>query len=225
MRDLRDIGAYGISEAAHYLSLPPATLRTWVKGRTYTTAEGRQFSEPLISIPDPLEPLLSFTNLVEGHVLKAIRRGHGISMQKVRPALLYLEEELRVSHPLAHQELLTDGVSLFVERFGRLLNLSQRGQLAVKELLEAHLRRIEHDTEGLARRLFPFTRGESLDAPRFVVVDPGVAFGRPVINGTGVRTEVVASRLKAGESMRELAEDYEVQVEQIEEAIRYELAA
>lgn len=225
MTDPRHVGAYGIAEAAHYLSLAPATLRTWVRGRPYLTTEGRRFSEPLIQLPDPGEPLLSFTNLVEAHVLKAIRRRHGVAMQKVRPALVYLEEELKVSHPLAHQELLTDGVHLFVERFGQLVDLSQSGQLAVRELLEAHLRRIEHDTQGLALRLFPFSRGEALDVPRIVVVDPRIAFGRPVIDGTSVRTEVVASRLKAGESVLGLADDYGVEVAEIEEAIRYELAA
>lgn len=225
MTDPRHVGAYGIAEAAHYLSLPPATLRTWVRGRSYPTAEGRQFSEPLIQLPTPEEPLLSFTNLVEAHVLKAIRRRHGVSMQKVRPALLYLETELSVTHPLAHQELLTDGVHLFVERFGQLVNLSQSGQLTMRDLLEAHLRRIEHDTQGLAARLFPFSRGEALDVPRIVVVDPRISFGRPVIAGTSVRTEVIASRLKAGESIQGLAEDYSVEVAEIEEAIRYELAA
>ncbi len=223
--DPRHVGAYGIAEAAHYLTLPPATLRTWVRGRSYPTAEGRQFSDALIQLPEPAEPLLSFTNLVEAHVLKAIRRRHGIPMQKVRPALLYLEEELGVSHPLARQELLTDGVHLFVEHFGQLVNLSRSGQLAVRELLEAHLRRIEHDAQGLALRLFPFSRGDSLDVPRIVVVDPRISFGRPVIAGTSVRTDVIASRLKAGESVQDLAEDYRVEVDQIEEAIRYELAA
>lgn len=225
MTDPRHLGAYGISEAAHYLALPAATLRTWVRGRSYPTAEGRQLSEALIQLPEPAEPLLSFTNLVEAHVLKAIRRRHGVPMQKVRPALLYLEEELGVSHPLARQELLTDGVHLFVERFGQLVNLSQSGQLAVREFLEAHLRRIEHDTHGLALRLFPFSRGEALDVPRAVVVEPRISFGRPVISGTSVRTEVIASRLKAGESVQDLAEDYGVEVAEIEEAIRYELAA
>lgn len=224
-RDLRNVGAYGIAEAAQYLSLPAATLRTWVRGRPYATAEGLQVSEPLVQLPRPDEPLLSFTNLVEAHVLRAIRRRHGIAMQKVRPALRYLEEELHVEHPLAHQELLTDGVDLFAEQFGKLVNLSREGQLAVKSLLEAHLRRIEHDDKGLALRLFPFSRGESLEVPRVVVVDPRISFGRPVIDGTAVRTEIVANRLKAGESVRELAEDYEIEVEKIEEAIRYELAA
>lgn len=219
------MGAYGIDEAAHYLALPSATLRSWVRGRGYATSGGRQFSDALIELPDPREPLLSFTNLVEAHVLKAIRRQHGVSMQKVRPALRYLEKKLAVPHPLAHQQLLTDGASLFAERFGTLVNLSKDGQLAVRDLLEAHLRRIEHDARGLALRLFPFSRGESLQVPRIVVVDPRVSFGRPVIDGTAVRTEVVAHRLKAGESVSDLAADYGVEVGQIEEAIRYELAA
>lgn len=220
-----NVGSYGISEAAHYLSLPAATLRTWVRGRAYRSAEGDQFSEPLILLPPSREPLLSFTNLVEAHVLKAIRRHHGVAMQKVRPALRFLERKLHMRHPLAHQQLLTDGVDLFTERFGKLVNLSREGQLAVRSLLEAHLRRIEHDEDGFALRLFPFSRGESLDVPRVVVVDPRIAFGRPVIDGTSVRTEVVAHRLKAGESIQELAEDDAVGVGEIEEAIRYELAA
>lgn len=224
--DPREIGAYGIAEAAHYLSLPAATLRTWVRGRAYPTATGTQFSEPLVRLPEPEEALLSFTNLVEAHVLAAIRRRHGVAMQKVRPALSFLEAKLRLAHPLAHQELLTDGVSLFTERFGQLLNLSRSGQLAVRELLEAHLRRIEHEPTGLALRLYPFSRGErDLLPPKLVVLDPRVAFGRPVIAGTSIRTEVIASRLKAGESVQELANDYGLGVPKIEEAIRYELAA
>ena len=226
VRDPRDVGAHGIAEGAHYLSLPAPTLRTWVRGRTYPRAAGTQFSEPLIQLPDPDEALLSFTNLVEAHVLAAIRRRHGVAMQKVRPALSFLEAKLRLPHPLAHQQLLTDGVSLFIERFGQLLNLSKSGQLAVKELLKAHLRRIEHDTTGLALRLYPFSRGErDLQPPKLVVMDPRVAFGRPVVAGTAVRTEVIASRLKAGESVEELAKDYGLGVPKIEAAIRYELAA
>jgi uncharacterized protein (DUF433 family) len=223
--DLRQVGAYGIAEAAHYLSLPPATLRSWVRGRGYRTSEGHRFAEALIQLPDPSDPLLSFINLVEAHVLKAIRRHHGVAMQKVRPALQYLERKLGVRHPLAHQQLLTDGVHLFMEHVGKLVNLSRDGQLAMWSLLEAHLQRIEHDEHGFALRLYPFSRGESLAVPRLVVVDPRVSFGRPVIEGTAVRTEVVAHRLKSGESVADLAKDYGVEVGAIEEAIRYELAA
>lgn len=223
--ELRNTGTYAIAAAAHYLALPPATLNAWVRGRHYLTSSGKRHSKALIQLPDPHQPYLSFTNLVEAHVLKAIRRQHGLAMQKVRPALDHLENRMQVPHPLAHAELLTDGVSLFVERFGELVDLSAQGQLAMRELLQAHLSRIVHDSTGFALRLFPFSRGERVEAPCVVVVDPRIAFGRPVIDGTSVRTEVIASRLKAGESIQTLADDYGVGADRIEEAIRYELIA
>jgi uncharacterized protein (DUF433 family) len=88
-------------------------------------------------------------------------------------------------------------------------------------------RRVEHDQQGLAARLFPFTRPGGLvaDQPRTVVIDSRVAFGRPVLVGTGVPTAVLADRYKAGESMQELAEDYDCARELIQEAIRCELAS
>ena len=109
---------------------------------------------------------------------------------------------------------------------GQLVNLTESGQLGVKELLEAHLERVAHDRDGFAERLFPFSRGtRDLRQPRVVVLDPRVSFGRPAIAGTSVRTEVIASRLKAGESIRELSDDYGISEDEIQEAIRYELAA
>ena len=52
------------------------------------TAEGRQFSEALIQLPNPAEPLLIllfFTNLVEPHALQAIRPLHGAKVKGARP--------------------------------------------------------------------------------------------------------------------------------------------
>src|SRR5215472_8712388 len=85
-QDPREMSAYSILEAAHYLRLPPSTLRDWVKGRSYPTEKGQRFSAPLTPLPpraqgDPLA--LSFFNLVEAHVLGALRREHHVSMAKV----------------------------------------------------------------------------------------------------------------------------------------------
>lgn len=75
--DPRELPLYSLAEAARHLHLPPATLRSWVFGRTYRLADGREgFSEPLIQLPDPEDSRLSFTNLVEAHVLHALRAHH-----------------------------------------------------------------------------------------------------------------------------------------------------
>ncbi|MEM8807778.1 MAG: DUF433 domain-containing protein [Cyanobacteria bacterium P01_G01_bin.38] len=221
--DPRNIPTYSIGDAAQYLRIPVATIRSWTVGRKYPKANGDGFFPPLIPIPEWKPRLLSFTNMVEVHMLRAIRRHHNIDLGKVRNALDYLEETLKVSHPLAHEEFRTDGADLFIERYGELLNASAAGQTQLKDTLKAHLDRIEPDDSGLAIKLYPFTRAHEENNPRIVVIDPRIAFGRLVIEGTGIPTSILAERYRAGDSIDELAEDYRCDRPQIEEAIRCEL--
>lgn len=223
MEDIRELPSYTIREAALYLRIPVATLRSWVLGRNYPTSKGEGFFKPVITIPSGKPPLLSFMNLVEAHVLDAIRRKHQVPLDNVRRALQYLQREYPSRHPLADQNFETDGLDLFIEKYGSLINISREGQLAIKELLKAYLSRIERGADGLPIKLFPFTRKGQPEEPKAVVIDPHVSFGRPVLKGTGIATSIIAERYKAGESVQELAEDYGRQTDEIEEAIRYEL--
>ena len=174
---------------------------------------------------DPLA--YSFHNLVELHVLATVRRKHAVPMPKVRCAIDYLRENTRNQfdklHPLISEQLQTDGLDLFIEQYERLVNVSSAGQLAMREIIEAALRRIERDDHGIPVKLYPFTRSNFNDAPSMVVIDPTLSGGRPVITGTGLATEVIAERYKAGETVAELAKDYDRKKAEIEEAIRCEL--
>jgi uncharacterized protein (DUF433 family) len=161
--------------------------------------------------------------LVEAHVLDAIRRHRQVPLSKIREAIHYLRKYFSSKHPLAEQRFQTDGIDLFIDKFGQLINVTQSGQIALRELLAAHLQRVEHDVEGSAVRLYPFTRKHDLNEPKVVVIDPHISYGRPVLVGTGIPTAVVAERYKAGESIDELAEDYGRSRKEIEEAIRCEL--
>ena len=96
----------------------------------------------------------------------------------------------------------------------------------MRSLLEAYLRRVELDDVGIALRLFPFTRqSDIMEQPRMVVLDPQMCFGRPSISGTGISTEIIVERYKAGESVDDLVVDYRLEREAVEEAIRCELPA
>jgi len=217
--DRRDMPAYTIAEAAHHLSVPAATVRYW--------SMGQNPYESLIDVADHQPTLLSFINLVELHVLAAIRRKHTVPMPKVRSAIEYLKSHTRETadkkHPLISKQLETDGLDLFIKRYGELVNISQDGQLAMKQVMSAALTRIERDPRGIPIKLFPFTRNSISNAPAIVVIDPYLSAGRPVISGTGLATEIIAERYKAGESVLELARDYERKEAEIEEAIRCEL--
>lgn len=207
--DPRDQPLYTVAEAAQYLGLPRTTLASWVRGGG------------LIQPADSSPPLLSFLNLVEAFVLSAIRRKHEVPMQRARKALHYVRREMGVARPLVNVKLRTDGLDLFVERFGSLVNASQGGtQLMLREALEGYLQRIEWDEVGLAERLFPLARSGAIAQPKAIVIDPRFGFGRPVIAGTGIRIEIIIERYRAGESTECLAQDYGVSPELIEDAVR-----
>ena len=57
-------------------------------------------------------------------------------------------------------------------------------------------------------------------APR-IVVDPAVRFGKPVIRGTRVPVDLVIAKLAGGMSEQEVAEEYEIAVEDIRAALSY----
>ena len=222
-RDPRDIPAYRLADAAKYLNLPSPTLRSWIRGYYYRIRDGRRLFKPVLSLPDSKSSLLSYTNLVEAFVLSSLRRKHKIDLYKIRIAIESLRRQFHSRHPLAEHRFETDGIDIFVEKYGQLIDVGRDGQLAMRELLHSHLTRVEHDPSGRAARLYPFIRLDGTDQPRNVVINPFVSFGKPVITGTGLPTRVVAERYKAGESVPQIAGDYGRKEEEIDDAIRYEL--
>jgi len=221
----REQPAYTLAEAARYLKLPVATLRSWVVGRSYPTAEGAGRFQPLIHPPRRKPPVLSFSNLIEAHVLRALRTDHGIPVKELRRALKYAEERLGVERLLLRRELCTDGGNLFLERYGQLINLSASGQLAMRKVFEQHLERVVWDLPQFPVRLYPFLSSDGLGPDRPIAIDPQIAFGRPVVLRKGAATHAIAERLDPGETVADLAADYDLSPTEIEEAVLYERAA
>ena len=219
--DPRELPAYTITEVAHYLSVPPATIRYW--------SVGRDGYESLIEVPEHTPTLLSFLNLTELHVLAAVRRTHQVKMPSIRQAIDYLvriaNNSVDKRHPLISRALETDGLDLFIQENGQIINISKSGQIAIREIISGALNRIDRDPAGIPIKLFPYTRSDFQRSPAKVIIDPTISAGRPVLAGTGLTTELIAERYKAGESISDLAKDYERTEEDIEEAIRCELPA
>lgn len=223
--DSRNIAAYTVAEAAHYLRLPPATLRSWVFGRRYATTEGSSHFEPLIRPTSQTPPRLSFWNLIEAHVLRSLRTDHGVSVRALRSAIAYAEKELSIPRLLLRQELSTDAGKIFLERYGELIELSASGQLAMRRVLAEHLKRVEWDSSKFPVQLYPFLLAGASAAERPIVIDARIAFGRPVVARKSISTWAIAERLDAGESVDDVAADYDLDPSEIEQAAIYERAA
>jgi uncharacterized protein (DUF433 family) len=221
----RSAPAYGLAEAARYLRLPAATLRSWVLGREYPTAEGASRFRPLIRPASRQPALLSFWNLIEAHVLRSLRTEYGVPVKAVRAALAFAEKQLGIDRLLLREELRTHAGELFLERYGELINLSASGQLAMRRLLTEHLERVEWDPSQFPVRLYPFLAVVLPGDERPIAIDPRIAFGRPVLLRRGVSTSAIAERIDVGETVADLAADYDLNPAEIEQAVIYERAA
>jgi len=222
--DVRETPAYTISEAAHYLGVSTSTLRSWFAGQWYAYHGERRLFKAVIRPADPRGLGLSFSNLVEAYVLTAIRRKHKIGLPTIRRGLALLIEKLGSKRPLLEEQFATKGAQLFVERLGRIINLSRNGQIEMAELIRAYLERVERDPRGLPIKLYPFIRSQPpREQPRTVVIDPSIAFGRPVLVGTAIPTAALAEQFKAGDSPATLAKEYGANEEAVWDAIRCEL--
>ena len=215
--DLRDMPMYYPSEVARYLHLPPSTLRDWVDGRS-----GKSPAPAVIVRPDPRDTRLSFNNLVEAHVLRALRLEHKISMQAVRQALEDAQAEHGIERLLIDKRLTAAPGEMFIREYGRLMSLTKLNQLALEEILQIFLRRLVWDVEGLPVRLYPFVAPGVPDDRRIITIDPRLSYGRPSLASKGISTAILAERVNAGEKIEELADYYGLDKQDVKEAILYE---
>ena len=207
------------------LNLPIATVKAWSFGQNYRAQDGKtKRFHAVIHAADARNKLLSFANLCELHVLAAIRRVHRVSLPKVRDSVEYVRNQLGADRPLIDRHFMTNGVDLFVAQATKLLNVSRQGQEALRGEFEQALARLERDGKGNPVRLFPYSRSSGLSAeqPKSVVIDPRLSFGRPVLTGVAVPTEVIFDRFSAGDSLEEMSKDYGVDEKELQEALRFE---
>lgn len=185
----------------------------------------REF-ERVLTPADPRRRLLSFVNLCEAHVLAIVRRSRLVPQPAVRTAMRHLADVHKVEHPLLSRRLVTDGGGgLFVDDGdARLLRMTKSRQYTISEVLGQALSRIDWSERDTPVRLFPVPAyaGSPDTAPRQVAIDPAIRFGRPMLLGAGVTTEVIADRFRAGDTIDELATDFGVGSAAIEEAIRFQ---
>jgi len=85
-------------EAAHIIDIPPSTLRNWAAGpsRQRDHATGGFGKEGLITVAAPATPrgpTIPFIGLTEAYVLASFREA-GVPMQRIRPAIRRLEQEI-----------------------------------------------------------------------------------------------------------------------------------
>jgi uncharacterized protein (DUF433 family) len=206
---------FTLRETAGYLGVPKSTIHEWGRPPSDRTR--------LITVfprhgRDATVPFIGFA---EAYVLATFRRS-GVPLQRIRPVVEVLFREIGIEHALASRHLYTDGAEVLFdyaqERSDQdLLELVvvRTGQKQFSELVRDHLRRITYGEDGWAAQVQLPIYGRAV-----VVVDPYVAFGLPVVKQGGARVEDLVDRFLAGDTIGDIADDFEVPQDQVEDIIR-----
>jgi len=206
---------FTLHEAALYLGMPYSTMHRW--------ARPGDDQRPTITVfpPSGREATVPFIGFAEAYVLSAFRRS-GVPMQRIRPAVKILADNMGIEHALASQRLYTDGAEVLYdyahshEDEGLLeLTVVRTGQKQFSELVREYLKRIDYADDGWATqlRLPAYQQAE-------VIVNPKRAFGLPVVVHGGARVEDLVDRFVAGDSLADVADDFGVPAEEVEDVIR-----
>ncbi len=222
---------YTMAEAARYLGVPAATFGTWAKGyQRRPPARPTVKGDPLVTAVEPEArrgPSIPFGGLAEGMFLSALRRA-GMPLQQIRPALDVVRTEIGVEHALASRQLFVAGAELLWEvsrqervdddaRHGaRDLIVLRNGQYVFRQVIEQYLQRIEYDD----------TYARKVHLPQYevahIAAEPEINFGKPYFTHTGTPMYVVAGMLRAGESVRDIADDFDLPVDEVTELAQHE---
>ena len=220
-RDPRDIPAYSFREVAVSIGVPTSTLRAWCVGQSNF--------RPLLTLPREWSEhhALSFFNLIEANVIAELRREHKVPMARVRAALTFLALNVPVAHPLVEKEIsVTPNQRVYLLHEGRRIDISAGGQWPLDEVVRNLLRRVHRGPHGILtfypRVTPPRTAHIAEEDYAPIVVDPEVCFGRPVVAGTSIPTDVIADRYLGGDSIEKMAEDYDLSQEHVAAALRFE---
>ena len=202
------------------MGVPRATFDTWVRGYVRPPV-GRKVVRGqtlLTSIPGG-RLTIPFVGLAEGMVLAAFRET-GLPLQRIRPALERLEQEMGLEHALASRHLYTDGAEVLFDyatargdKQLRLLTVVRSCQRVFHDIIEQYLTRIEYDGGWAARLALPITE------ERLLLADPERAFGQPIFIHGGARVADVIGRIEAGENEEAVAEDYGVPLTDVQAAL------
>lgn len=217
---LLGVGLYTRADAVRLLKMTPSRVTRWVKGYSYRLAYTAE-PERRARLPRVAGSILiSFLDLMELRVVKALI-DRGLSLQHVRRVATLASQLFETPYPFASRRIFTDGEEVFASLSrstdSTLIELSaQHAQLIAAPIIEQYLTELDFDPQSaLARRWWPLGRHTP------VVLDPHVAFGAPVVAGTATRTDVVAG-LAAVSDPKRAADAYRLQHEAVEAAVEFE---
>ncbi|MFI6101830.1 DUF433 domain-containing protein [Lentzea sp. NPDC051213] len=198
-------------ETARHLQIPRSTLYFWLAEE----ADG----SPLVHRVTPERrgwPSVPFVAVVEAYVLRSLR-DLGLRKHKIRDAAEAVRREFKTPYGLATRKIVTDGIDIFLDyAHGDIARVGDQ-QRPIREVLDGYLRYIGWDSNDEFASTLRLRQYSDV-AP--VIIDPRFGWGAPVIESNHVPVDAVVDMWLAGDSLEEVAYEYDLTTEQAESICR-----
>ena len=209
---------YSFSEAARLANVSAGTVRNWLNG--YATKD--RTAEPLFGSKGNQDSAVSFLQLIEIIVAGRLRKSERASYKRVHEAYRNASALYDFEYPFAHMELKAIGDHIVHHIRGTSQSVSVQSLDAPPQWTLPGMVQIAEITsqldyeDRLASKWWPVGK----DVP--IVVDPRFSTGSPTVAGRGVTVNTIYKRFSIGKLPVDfLMEDFDLEREQIEEAIRF----
>lgn len=221
--DLTGIGLYSLKEAERLTGAQSREVSRWLFGyKAKDRASPPLWRTQLAGLEDEGK-FIGFRDLLELRVVKAFTQ-HNVPLQVIRAALHNAKEMFSTEYPFTTHRFLTDGRSIFREAVQEqgdveMIDLVKRQKVFEHVIRPELYAGIQFGSNGLAARWYPVKNSEK------IVLDPDIAFGKPILTDFGIRTDIIAAAFSVEKDKKAVAAQFEIPVDAVNAALRYERLA
>ncbi len=206
-------GFYTYADIAQLLGLPRAKVNRYLSQYWDERLGKSLFNEDFSWKTSNSVKAVNFYVLIELYVCFQLQ-DLGVKPRRILEARQAMTKETGKSYPFATQDILSDGRKIFYTFEDAILNADGTRQTNLIQILNAFAQKIDFKL-GLAERFYPLQNSKN------IVIDPHHQFGQPIISGTNINTELIYSMHKSGEPIETLAFLYDLNVSQVQDAIKF----
>lgn len=217
--NLLDRDLYTMSQADRLLGLSAGTSRRWINGYA---RNGKQH-DPLVRESPTDSEMVTWGEFVEARLISEYRR-QGVTVFRMRPAIMALKQEYRANYPLAMaQPFLSAENRELVMEIQRKTNLDpalrfviRSGQVILPSLEVMRFQSAADYSKGSGYRSVV----QRFQLSKNIVLDPKYSSGEPTVSGRRLRVDTITEAIVSGMSPKDVADTWKISIDTVEEAVR-----
>ncbi len=201
------------------LGISSQRIKRWLEGYTSGTGPKTKQHSPLWDgkYAGYDECYFGFEDLIEMRFVDAFIKA-GLSIQSVRLLLLRAKDMINCYYPLSSHQFKTDGKTIFLEVWkadeAQAIDV-RNGQIAFHDIVKPSFHDLEFDSNSVAKW---YVSGKN----KKISIDPNLAFGQPVVDGTSIPTARIWEAYLAEGDIKPVARHFEISLAEVRHAVEFE---